>query len=42
MYDNNITIQAMADYTAEIWERIPTNEEMQTMYVDAQERGLAV
>lgn len=42
MYDNNITIQAMADYTAELWERMLTDEEMQEMYTDAQNRGLAV
>lgn len=42
MYDYNITIQAMADYTAELWERMPTDEEIQAMYTDAQERGLAV
>ena len=42
MYNNNITIQVMADYIAELWERIPTDEEMQAMYADAKERGLAV
>lgn len=42
MYNNDITIQAMADYTAELWEQMPTDEEMQAMYADAQARGLAV
>lgn len=42
MYNDNITIQVMADYTAELWEQMPTDEEMQAMYADAQERGLAI
>ena len=43
MYDNNITIQAIADYNADLWElTAPTDEEIQAMYADAQARGLAI
>lgn len=44
MYDHNITIQEMADYTADMLEMsaayIPTDAELEEMYADAQERGL--
>ena len=43
MYDDNITMQTMADFIAEGWElNAPTDEEMADMYADAQARGLAV
>ena len=43
MYNNNITIQAVSDYNADMWElTAPTDGEMQAMYEDAQARGLAV
>ena len=43
MYDSNITIQAMADYNADLWElTAPTDEEIQAMYKDAQARGRAI
>ena len=41
MYNNNIEMQAVQDFTAEIWELFPTDEEMEEMYIDAQNRGLA-
>lgn len=43
MYDSNIAIQAMADYNADLWElTVPTDEEIQAMYENAQARGLAI
>lgn len=42
MYNDNITMQAMADYTAEMWELYPTDDEIEEMYIDAKNRGLAV
>lgn len=44
MYSHNITIQEMADYTADMLEMsatyIPTDAEMEEMYADAQKHGL--
>lgn len=44
MYDHNITAQELSDYNADMMEMsvpyIPTDEEMEEMYADAQERGL--
>lgn len=46
MYDYNLTTQAISDYLADMAELAgmnyqPTEEEMEEMYADAQERGLA-
>lgn len=46
MYDYNLTAQAISDYNADMMERahteyIPTDKEMEEMYADAQNRGLA-
>ena len=46
MYDYNITAQEISDYNADMLELAgteyqPTNEELEAMYMDAQERGLA-
>lgn len=46
MYDYNMTAQAISDYNADMMELahteyIPTDEEMEEMYKDAQNRGLA-
>ena len=46
MYNHNITIQEYSDYLADMAELssanyIPTEEEMEEMYADAQNRGLA-
>ena len=42
MYNDNITMQAMADYTVELWESYPTDAEIEEMYTDAKVRVLAV
>lgn len=46
MYNHNITIAKYSDYLADMAELssvnyIPTEEEMEEMYADAQSRGLA-
>ena len=41
MFDNNIFMQELADYTAEMWELYPTDEEIEAMYNDAIIKGLA-
>ena len=46
MYNHNITIAEYSDYLADMAELnsanyIPTEEEMEEMYADAQDRGLA-
>lgn len=46
MYDYNITAQEISDYNAEMLEQsginyIPTEEEMEQMYADAQAQGWA-
>lgn len=46
MYKHNITIQEYSDYLADMAELAgmdyqPTDEEMEEMYADAKERGLA-
>ena len=46
MYNHNMTIAEYSDYLADMAESnsanyIPTEEEMEEMYADAQERGLA-
>lgn len=46
MYDYNLTAQAISDYNADMIELAypeytPTEEEMEEMYADAQNRGLA-
>lgn len=46
MYNHNITIAEHSDYIADMAEMsainyIPTDEEMEEMYADAQDRGLA-
>ena len=46
MYDYNLTAQEISDYNADMLELAgtdyqPTDEEMEEMYMDAQERGLA-
>lgn len=46
MYNHNITIQEYSDYIADMVELAginyqPTDEEMEEMYADAQDRGLA-
>lgn len=44
MYNYNITAQELSDYNADMMELsapyIPTDEEMEEMYADAQEHGL--
>lgn len=45
MLDHNITIQEYSDYTADMLEMsgyTPTDAEMQEMYNDAMNRGLAL
>lgn len=46
MYDYNMTAQEISDYNADMLELAgtkyqPTSEELEEMYMDAQERGLA-
>lgn len=45
MYDYRITAQELSDYNADMMEMsapyIPTDEEMEEMYEDAKNRGLA-
>ena len=46
MYNYNLAIQEISDYNADMLELAgteyqPTSEELEEMYMDAQERGLA-